>query len=216
MDRSLDEGVRMKCGIRWSGRIWGVFLAGALVLAVSGYPAGAQSLEEALARAYVSNPTIESQRAQLRATDELVPQALSGYRPTVEAGADAVNSNVTTRLSPAARERAGRSKQKVTLQSRTVDLSIVQPLYSGGRTQAETKRAEALVQAQRVDLLSTEQTVLLDGSTAYLDVVRDQAVLDFNINNEQVLRRQLQASRDRFKVGEIIRFPYRGFCLRNL
>jgi TolC family type I secretion outer membrane protein len=205
MDRSLDEGVRMKCGIRWSGRIWGVFLAGALVLAVSGYPAGAQSLEEALARAYVSNPTIESQRAQLRATDELVPQALSGYRPTVEAGADAVNSNVTTRLSPAARERAGRSKQKVTLQSRTVDLSIAQPLYSGGRTQAETKRAEALVQAQRADLLSTEQTVLLDGSTAYLDVVRDQAVLDLNINNEQVLRRQLEASRDRFNVGEITR-----------
>ncbi len=184
------------------------------MLAVSGHPAGAQSLEEALARAYVSNPTIESQRAQLRAIDELVPQALSGYRPTVEAGADAVNSNVTTRLTPtareaaripAARERAGRSKQKVTLQSRTVDLSIVQPLYSGGRIQAERKRAEALVQAQRVDLLSTEQTVLLDGSTAYLDVVRDQAVLDFNINNEQVLRRQLQASRDRFKVGEITR-----------
>ncbi len=157
------------------------------MLAVSGHPAGAQSLEEALARAYVSNPTIESQRAQLRAIDELVPQALSGYRPTVEAGTDAVNSNVTTRLTPtareaaripAARERAGRSKQKVTLQSRTVDLSIVQPLYSGGRTQDETKRAEALVQAQRVDLLSTEQTVLLDGSTAYLDVVRDQAVLD--------------------------------------
>ena len=117
-------------------------------------------------------PDDQSQRAQLRAIDELVPQALSGYRPTVEAGADAVNSNVTTRLTPtareaaripAARERAGRSKQKVTLQSRTVDLSIVQPLYSGGRTQAETKRAEALVQAQRVDLLSTEQTVLLDG-----------------------------------------------------
>ena len=181
-------------------------LAGALVLAVSGHPAGAQSLEEALARAYVSNPTIEFQRAQLRATDELVPQALSGYRPTVEAGADAVNSNVTTRLSHRPRgERAGRSKQKVTLQSRTVDLSIAQPLYSGGRTQAETKRAEALVQAQRADLLSTEQTVLLDGSTAYLDVVRDQAVLDLNINNEQVLRRQLQASRDRFNVGEITR-----------
>jgi outer membrane protein/adhesin transport system outer membrane protein len=188
------------------------------MLAASGHPAGAQSLEEALARAYVSNPTIESQRAQLRATDELVPQALSGYRPTVEAGADAVNSNVTTRLTPAAREaareaartpaereRAGRSKQKVTLQSRTVDLSIVQPFYSGGTTQAQTKRAEALVQAQRADLLSTEQTVLLDGSTAYLDVVRDQAVLDLNINNEQVLRRQLQASRDRFNVGEITR-----------
>src|SRR3954451_22029976 len=214
----LMECVRLKYSIRWSNRIWGVSLANALVLAVSSHPAGAQSLEDALARAYVSNPTIESQRAQLRATDELVPQALSGYRPTVEASANAVNNNVIARLTPAAREaarerartraereRAGRGKQEVTVQSRTVDLSVTQPLYSGGRTQAETKRAEALVQSQRANLLSTEQTVLLDGSTAYLDVVRDQAVLDLNINNEQVLRRQLQASRDRFKVGEITR-----------
>ena len=190
---------------RWSDRIWGVSLAGALVLAVSGHPAGAQSLEEALARAYVSNPTIESQRAQLRATDELVPQALSGYRPTVEAGANAVNSNVTTRLPKARGRGPAKANRRSTVQSRTVDLSVTQPLYSGGRTEAETKRAEALVQGQRANLLSTEQTVLLDGSTAYLDVVRDQAVLDLNINNEQVLRRQLQASRDRFKVGEITR-----------
>src|SRR3954470_14910348 len=195
----------MKCSIRWSDRIWGVSLAGALVLAVSGHPAGAQSLEDALARAYVSNPTIESQRAQLRATDELVPQALSGYRPTVEATANAVNNNVIVTLPKAQRERTGKRHREVTVQSRTVDLSVAQPLYSGGRTEAETKRAEALVQGQRANLLSTEQTVLLDGSTAYLDVVRDQAVLDLNINNEQVLRRQLQASRDRFKVGEITR-----------
>jgi len=206
LDRSLDEGARMKRSIRWSDRIWGVSLA-ALVLAVSGHPAEAQSLEESLARAYISNPTIESRRAQLRATDELVPQALSGYRPTVEAGATANNTNTIAKLSQAGRQRQGtnRRKQEVTVQSRTVDLSVVQPLYSGGTTQAETRRAEALVEAQRADLLSTEQTVLLDGSTAYLDVVRDQAVLDLNNNNEQVLRRQLQASRDRFKVGEITR-----------
>src|SRR4051795_7339453 len=142
LDRSLDEGARMKCRIRWSDRIWGVFSAGALVLAVSGHPAGAQSLEEALARAYISNPTIESQRAQLRATDELVPQALSGYRPTVEADANAVNNNVIARLSPAERQRlrTSRRKQEVTVQSRTIDLNVVQPLYSGGRTQAGTKQ----------------------------------------------------------------------------
>jgi len=188
----------MKYSIRWSDRIWGVSLAGALVLAVSSHPAGAQSLEEALARAYVSNPTIESQRARLRATDELVPQALSGYRPTVEASANAVNDNVITRFSPS-------GKQEDTVQSRSVDLNVVQPLYSGGRTEAGTKQAEALVQAQRATLLSTEQTVLLNGATTYLDVVRDQAVVDLNVNNEQVLRRQLNASRDRFNVGEITR-----------
>ncbi|GEO41011.1 outer membrane protein/adhesin transport system outer membrane protein [Skermanella aerolata] len=182
---------------RLSGRAWSASLGGVLLLALSGQPAGAQSLEEALANAYVSNPTIESQRAQLRATDELVPQALSGYRPTVEAGADAGYSR--------SRTRAGSRDVNSNLAQRGVDLSVVQPLYSGGRTQAGTKRAEALVEAQRADLLSTEQSVLLDGATAYLDVVRDQAVVDLNVNNEQVLRRQLDASRDRFNVGEITR-----------
>jgi TolC family type I secretion outer membrane protein len=182
---------------RRSGGILGASLGSALLLALSGQPVGAQSLEEALANAYVSNPTIESQRAQLRATDELVPQALSGYRPTVEADADAGYSRSSS--------RAGSREINSNLAQRGVDLSVVQPLYSGGRTQAGTKRAEALVEAQRADLLSTEQSVLLDGATAYLDVVRDQAVVDLNVNNEQVLRRQLDASRDRFNVGEITR-----------
>src|SRR3954468_7123637 len=195
--RSDDEGVLMARKSRRSGGIWGASLGGALLLALSVQPVSAQSLEEALANAYISNPTIESQRAQLRATDELVPQALSGYRPTIEAGADAGYSR--------ARTRAGDRAATTSLQQRGVDLSIVQPLYSGGRTQAGTKRAEALVEAQRADLLSTEQTVLLNGATAYLDVVRDQAVVDLNVNNEQVLRRQLDASRDRFNVGEITR-----------
>jgi outer membrane protein TolC len=96
-------------------------------------------------------------------------------------------------------------RKEDTVQSRTIDLNVVQPLYSGGRTQAGTKQAEALVQAQRANLLSTEQTVLLNGATAYLDVVRDQAAVDLNVNNEQVLRRQLNAARDRFNVGEITR-----------
>jgi len=182
---------------RRSGGIWGASLGGALLLALSVQPVSAQSLEEALANAYISNPTIESQRAQLRATDELVPQALSGYRPTIEAGADAGYSR--------ARTRAGNQSDSGSLQRRGVDLSVVQPLYSGGRTQAGTRRAEALVEAQRADLFSTEQTVLLNGATAYLDVVRSQAVVDLNVNNEQVLRRQLDASRDRFNVGEITR-----------
>ena len=196
--RSDDEGVLMVRKSRRSGGVWGASLGGALLLALSGQPAKAQSLEDALANAYVSNPTIELQRAQLRATDELVPQALSGYRPTVEATADAGYSR--------ARTRANGQTFQGNLQQRGVDLSVVQPLYSGGRTQAGTKRAEALVEAQRADLLSTEQSVLLDGATAYLDVVRDQAVVDLlNVNNEQVLRRQLDASRDRFNVGEITR-----------
>ena len=134
------------------------FLGGVLLALVASQPASAQSLEEALANAYATNPTIDSQRAQLRATDELVPQALSGYRPSVEANADAGYSRQ--------RLRAAGTTRDSNLQQRGVDLSVVQPLYTGGRTAASTKRAEALVQAQRADLLSTEQTVLLDAATA--------------------------------------------------
>ena len=174
-------------------------LSGGLLLFPLGiWPASAQTLEEALANAYATNPTIEAQRAQLRATDEQVPQALSGYRPTLQATVNAGLSHQDTRLA------SGASTDR-SLRQRGGNVSVAQPLYSGGRVDSGVKRAEALVQAQRANLLTTEQTVLLDGATAYLDIVRDQAVVDLNVNNEQVLRRQLDASQDRFNVGEITR-----------
>lgn len=156
-------------------------------------PARAQSLQDALAQAYQTNPVLEAERAQLRATDELVPQARSGFLPTVTADGE------VGRL---------RQEQGDVIAARTqknAGLTLTQPLYRGGRTVAGIDRAEALVQAQRASLIATEQDVLLDAATAYFDVVRDQAVLDLTVNNEQVLRRQLEASNDRFRVGEITR-----------
>lgn len=160
-------------------------------------PVSAQTLEEALAQAYLGNPTIEAERAQLRATDELVPQALSGYRPNVEAVLDYGWSRQD------ARTQVGDVDQNTNPGG--VNLSVTQPIYRGGRTQASTSRAENLVQAQRASLLAVEQDVLLTAATAYLDVVRDQAVVDLNLNNVQVLQRQLDAFTDRFEVGEITR-----------
>jgi len=90
-----------------------------------------------------------------------------------------------------------------TLTPITGSVSVTQPLYRGGRTVAATQQAEANVQAARAQLLSVEQGVLFAGATAYMDVLRDQAVLQLNRNNEHVLRRQLAATRDRFEVGEI-------------
>jgi TolC family type I secretion outer membrane protein len=87
----------------------------------------------------------------------------------------------------------------------SASLTLTQPLYRGGRTLAEISRAENLVQRGRAVLQGVEQTVLLDAATAYANVLRDQATLDLNVNNEQVLTRQLQAARDRFQVGEITR-----------
>jgi len=158
----------------------------------------AQSLGEVFSAAYNNNPTLLAARAALRATDEGVPQALSGWRPTVsvtgEYGRQRNEYDPSTTTQPSA-----------TLDPRTTSLTVSQPLYRGGRTEAATDSAEALVLAGRQDLAGTERRVLLDAVTAYMDVVQNQAVLDLNRNNEEVLRRQLDAVRERFRVGEITR-----------
>ncbi|SNS35632.1 MULTISPECIES: TolC family outer membrane protein [unclassified Azospirillum] len=158
-------------------------------------PAQAQALNDALALAYQANPTLEAARAELRAADELVPQARSGYLPQVSAAGDIGRY----------KQETGGTNSDLLWNQKSVSAQIVQPIYRGGRTIASLNRAEALVQAQRASLVATEQSVLLSAASAYCDVVRDQAVLELNINNEQVLRRQLEASRDRFRVGEITR-----------
>jgi TolC family type I secretion outer membrane protein len=155
-------------------------------------PASAQTLEEALATAYVGNPTLQSARAQLRATDEQVPQALSNWRPTVQADGS---------IGPAweDRPRLGSGSFPVG----TAGLSITQPLYRGGSSSAQLSQAENLVRAGRAQLAGIEQQVLLDSVTAYVDVLAAQALLQLNINNEQVLAEQLRATRERFDVGEV-------------
>lgn len=173
-------------------------LAGTIAGVCFVQPASAQSLTDVLSAAYNNNPTLLSARAALRATDEGVPQALSGWRPTVSlTGETGVLRQEFTPQTP--------TTQSDTINPRTVTLSVTQPLYRGGRTQAATESAEALVLAGRQDLYSTERRVLLDAVTAYMDVVQNQAVLDLNRNNEEVLRRQLEATRERFRVGEITR-----------
>jgi outer membrane protein len=176
-------------------------LAAAAALALVPVSADAATLTEALAAAYMNNPTILAQRARLRATDEQVPQALSGWRPTVQAtgsiGAQWNDSNAGDVVGGGGGERSSTP--------RSVGLAISQPIYSGGRTVAATARAENLVQAERARTVAVEQQVFTDVVTAYMDTLRDQAVLELSINNEQVLRRQLEASNDRFRVGEITR-----------
>jgi outer membrane protein len=154
-----------------------------------------ESLIEALTMAYQSNPTLRAQRARLRATDEGVAQALSGWRPEVELTGSGAKTRQRTNAVPAKSSRTPYSGT----------LSVTQSLYRGGRTVAETSQAESEVEAARARLTSVEQVVLLDAATAYMDVVRDEAVLELNVNNEQVLTRQLEATRDRFSVGEVTR-----------
>ncbi len=160
-------------------------------------PAFAETLAEAMAYAYNSNPTLLARRAGLRATDESVPQALAGWRPTVSMSADIGKSTIETRYSGKTTDNS--------LNPWSVQLTVQQPLYTGGQTTAAIKAAENTVLAGRADLMNTEQTVLLNVATAYMNVLRDIALVDLNKKNVVVLERQLQASQDRFRVGEITR-----------
>ena len=158
-------------------------------------PADAETLSEALATAYESNPTLKAQRAQLRATDEGLPEARSGWRPTLTATGEAGYAEIDNSSSTGTES----------LNPRSYGLNLNQPLYSGGRTIAGTSRAKNLIMGERAQLLSVEQSVMLAAARAYMDVLRDTAVLELQIKNEQVLRRELDATRDRFSVGEVTR-----------
>jgi len=157
-------------------------------------PVSAETLVDALVAAYLNNPTLEAGRAQLRVVDENVPQALSGWRPTVE-----IDSSIGVNRSEI------NSLKAKTLSPWSGELSVVQPLYRGGRTIAGTEQAESEVLAERARLLTIEQDILLATSVAYIDVLRDEAVVELNQRNVQVLQRQLEATQDRFEVGEITR-----------
>lgn len=155
--------------------------------------AHAETLAEALAAAYAGNPTVAAERAQLRATDEGLAQARSGWRPTVTATGSAGKTSVDT------------GSTTTDLNPLSYGLSVDQPLYRGGRTVAESSRAKNLIFAGREELRSVEQAVLLEAASAYVDVLRDTAVLELNIKSEQVLKRELDATRDRAAVGDTTR-----------
>ncbi len=160
-------------------------------------PTYSQSLPDALAAAYMNNPSLLAARAALRSDDEAVPQALANWRPKVELSGDVArtHTHLNTRT-------ANRNQMRT---PRGTSLDVTQPLYRGMRTIVGVSKAELDVKSARADLLATEQDVLLSAASAYMAVVRDQAVLDLNIKNEQVLQRQLEATQDRFRVGEITR-----------
>jgi len=168
----------------------------AMTMAVS--VSQAETLQEALAITYATNPDLQAQRASVRGTDEGVSQALSGWRPTVtvvgEGGTEYTKSSSTT--------APGGDR---TINPTSLALTVTQPVYTGGQTVANTAAAEANVQAARSSLESVEQTVFQSAVTAYMNVVRDQAVVELNRNNVEVLERQREAAQDRFDVGEITR-----------
>jgi outer membrane protein len=149
------------------------------------------SIAQALAFAYAGNPALRAERARQRATDEAVPQALSGWRPVIVADADVglvwANSS------------RGRGSDR---QPFGAAVTLSQPVFRGFRTVSGTARAEAIVNAGRHTLLAVEQQVLLDAASAYMNVLRDRNILGLRQKNVAALKAQLQASEERLKVGE--------------
>ncbi len=186
----IGNVIRLTSRLPWAPVTALVFCAAVAPVA----PASAESLFEALAMAYASNPTLQAARAAVRGSNEGLPQALSGWRPTVSLNGSAGLQQSKTN-----------STSKQDLFPRTYSADVSQSLYAGGRTVAETAQAESLVQVARSRLKVVEQRMLANMVTAFLDVLRDQARVQLNRNNEVVLRRQLEATRDRFEVGEVTR-----------
>lgn len=208
--RSNQDGGRAEQTTSLSGRARrrrGTALAGAVcAVALTAPGAFGQTLEEALSQAYIGNPALDSARATLRSVDENVPQARALAHPaptlTGSAGPGWTKAGVGGTSLPSA-QATGIPDKWVRTNPRTVGVSITQPLYRGGLIDASISRAENAVQAQRASLLDTEQTVLLQAATAYMDVVQGQALLELQVNFEKFQKRDLEAFRDRFRVGEV-------------
>ena len=181
-----------------------------LCSAVAGFGIGcgdaqADTLEWALVQAYQNNPSLNAQRASLRATDESVPQALSGYRPKLSLSATGgYNYQNSTSVFPLAGALIT-SPFAQNFYSRTIGANGTYTLFNGFQTANRTRQAESQVDAALETLRVTEQQVLLDAATAYMNLLRDQAVLDLQRRNVEVLTEQLKQTRDRFNVGEVTR-----------
>ena len=168
-------------------------------------PAGGvpRTLDQALAATYLYQPALQAERAKLRATDEDVPQALSGWRPTVVvAGSTGYGDGLSRSYTPFI---GGWVKTQTDRDVASGQITLTQPLYTGGRTRANVHRAKDLVMAERASLLAQEETSFTDTVTGYVGVIEAEQLLHLNVNNEQVLRQQLRATEDQFRVGEVTR-----------
>lgn len=157
-------------------------------------PAQAQTLREALAAAYELNPTLNAARAAQRANDENVPIARAEGRPNVGAN---VSYDETVDAAPAILVGADRTL--------AVNGQLTVPIYQGGTVRNGIRAAAARVEAGQADLRGTEASVFSEVVSVYMDVLRDEAVVALNRNNVEVLTVNLQASRDRFDIGDLTR-----------
>lgn len=175
-----------------------VFLTG-LLLTTSLYMtenANAQDIFSILADTYTSNPTLQSQRAYLRSVDENIAIAKSGYRPNIS-------------LQGAYRDGENKIKKGIGQGGDYNNLSgsavVSQPVFSGFSTVNSVKAADRAIKAAQNSLSNIEQNILLEASTAYLDVLQNRAIVELQKNNEELLLKKLEETKERFNVGEVTR-----------
>ncbi len=217
--RPCAEGSWLRSGA--SALAFGILMAAVAVL-----PSWAEPLNEALSNAYLVNPALNAERARLRATDEQVAVAKSGLRPNINASGDLAARNVQTDRSGSGQTvRCDDATKQLepafcaalesglfsggdgdgTTHPRGYAVQLSQPLFEGFQNINAIRQAKASVQAGREGLRAVEQTTLLNAVTAYVDVVRDQAVVRLRESNVEVLSEQLRQTKDRFNVGEVTR-----------
>ena len=168
--------------------------AGTLLSSPSG--ALAETLTGALAKAYKFNQDLNAARAQLRATDENVPQARSALRPFIS-GVGSAN---------ASRSRTTRGDDLPRIRDRTDSIGfgvqLNQTIFDGFQTQNNVAAAQAQIRAARGNLSNTEQNVLFDAASAYMNVLRDRRIAALRRENLGFLEEQVRAAGARFEVGE--------------
>jgi len=172
-----------------------------MALASAAAVAHAETLADAIALAYQSNPTLQAQRAQLRFQDEQYVQARAGYRPTVSASSQAIYE--ARRCNPPSQFSQACQTAKSEANQVSATVTVTQPIYTSGAATAAVNQAEADILTQRENLRAVENQVLLDTVTAYVDVRRDQQALAIREENLNVLKRQVEETRARFDVGEV-------------
>lgn len=160
----------------------------------SASPAPTMTLRDALVQAYNTNPDLQGERANQRANDENVPIARSQGLPGVASTGSFSQSLYDTTSSALAPGRRG-----------ALGINLSQPVYSGGSVRNSVRAAETRVKAGRANLRGAESDVFTQAVTAYVDVTRDEAIVRLNRQNVHVLEVNLQATRDRFEVGDLTR-----------
>ena len=162
-------------------------------------PASAETLRDALVKAYNGNPTLTAQRAAQRATDENVPIARAAGLPQVS-----VDGGYTENLLSAS---SGNGNNSFGSPNRLLNSSgnVSVPLLTFGAVRNSVRAAETRVDAGRFSLLGTESDLFTAVVGAYMDVIRDDAIVGLNTQNVRVLEVNLQAARDRFQVGDLTR-----------